>query len=82
MTELQQHIEPGSLVFIVPPKDNHVEIIYFEEDKEIGSTGLLHDSKMIYFIDYFLGSKDLCKILIDGRPAWCQTQYIRREDGP
>lgn len=74
--------DPGSLVFIDPPLGSYEQVMYIEGENEVGKADYLENKKLVYFIDYFLGSKDLCKIIIDGKLAWCQVRFLRSEDGP
>lgn len=75
------NFNPGSLVFIDPPAGEHVQIMFIDDGNEVGRSEYIGYKKIVYFIDYFLGSKDLCKIIIDGKLAWCQVRFLRSEDG-
>ena len=81
MMELVENIAPGDLAVLDPPAGTCVQVILFEDKKEVGNAIYIESRKIVYFIDYFLGSRELCKILIDGKLGWCRTQYARRENG-
>jgi len=81
LTQRRESIEPGSLVFIDPPGGDKALVMYIDGHKEVGQEEVFDHKKLVYFIDYFLGSRDLCKIMIDGKLAWCQVRFIRSENG-
>jgi hypothetical protein len=81
LTDISESLIPGDLAVMDPPLGDCIQVILFEEQKEVGNAIYIESRKLVYFIDYFLGTKELCKILLDGKPGWCRTQYIRREDG-
>jgi hypothetical protein len=78
---MSANISPGDLVILDPPLGICIQVILFENKKEVGNTIYIESRKIAYFIDYFLGTRELCKILIDGKLGWCRIQHIRREDG-
>jgi hypothetical protein len=81
LTDFTESVTPGDLVFLDPPAGGCVQVILFEEQKVVGNAIYVESRKLVYFIDYFLGTRDLCKILLDGKLGWCRTQHVRREDG-